>query len=371
MKMRFSLVLITVALAAGGASAQVKLSFQKKVSLSAITGIGSNPSAIAWNGTSAFVGGFNASGATANTGVVRIDNVLGTPTTSSVFGTLSTANNRGITQMAVRGGTLAVAWDNGAGSGDSIRTFNTSNNTLIWRVGTSAADSTRRGDAVGFDPGFNGADATPDVSYLSIGSGRRHRLSDAAGTYTDGQNGGAIINFAPVSTNWRSMAFDPTTGDLYTRESNRIGKAVRTADNAFQGNATSAIGGLTSFNAVGQGISFVNSTEFGKFLIVNDRTSVAGGQAFTSVIKAFTTTGTQQTVTYINGFTAPADGNGYYDFSFDAATQSLAILDFTNRDLYVFNVTATASAPEPGTLALMLLGGGAGMAALVRRRRSA
>ena len=369
MNMRFTLAVLTLAVAAGGASAQIKLAFQKKVSLATLTGIGSNPSAVAWNGSTAFVGGFNGSGASASTGIVRIDNVLTTPATSSVFGSLTTNNNRGITQMAVRGGTLAVAWDNGAGSGDSIRTFNTSNNTLNWRIGTSAADATRRGDAIAFDPGFNAGDTTPDVAYLGIGSGRRHRLSDAAGTYTDGQNGGAIINFSPISTNWRSMAFDPTTGDLYTRETNRIGKAIRTADNGFQGSATTAIGGLTSANTVGQSISFVNSTEFGKFLIVNDRSSVAGGQSFTSVIKAFTTTGTQQTVTFTNGFVTPATGNGYYDFSFDAATQSLAILDFANRDLYVFNVTAAVTAPEPGSFALMLIGGGAGIAALVRRRR--
>ena len=58
------------------------------------------------------------------------------------------------------------------------------------------------------------------------------------------------------------------------------------------------------------------------------------------------------------GFAAPT-GNGAYDFSFDAATQTLAISDFANRQVHIFAV------PAPGAAVLLGL---AGLAAARRRR---
>lgn len=366
--MNSTVAILAVAGIAGAASAQVQLDLRAVVDLSSIsnvnTGIGTNPSAVAWNGTDAWVAGYNSSGATNSTAVVRVSNVLSAPAFGARFGAFATANNRGITSLAIQGDRLAVGLDNGAGSGDSVRQFSASAETLTWRIGDPAAgnDSTRRGNGVGFDPGFNGGGTNQGVAYLSIGGGRRHLLNTTTGQYINGQNAGAIINFAPTATTWRDLAFDPATGDLYTREANRIGRAVRSGDNAFTGSASTAIGGLTAVTTVdSQNIAFVNSSTAGNLLIVNDRTVVNPGQAFGTVVRAFTTTGTSVPLQFLlNGsaWSAPT-GNGAYDFSYDAATNSLAVVDFANRNLYIFQI------PTPGAAALL----GLGSLAAFRRRR--
>ena len=208
--------------------------------------IGSNPSALAWDGSTAWIGGYNASGVVGTTAINTVSNVLTTPTLgTTAFGILATTNNtRGITGLALQGTNLGVGLDNGGGSGDSVRLFNTTTSTQTWRIGDATAgnDSTRRGNGVAFDPGFNGAGTNQGLAYLSIGSGRRHLLNTASGVYINGQNAGGIINFAPTSTTWRDLAFDPVTGDMYTRESNRIGKAIRNGDNTFTSATSTAIG---------------------------------------------------------------------------------------------------------------------------------
>jgi hypothetical protein len=364
--MNSTVAILAVAGIAGAATAQVQLDLRAVVDLSSIsnvtTGIGTNPSAVAWNGTDAWVAGYNSSGAAANTGIVRVSGVLSSPTFGTRFGAFSTPNSRGVSGLALQGDRLAISVDTGAGSGDSVRQFSTSTETLNWRIGDATAgnDGTRRGNGVAFDPGFNGAGSNQGVAYLSIGSGRRHLLNASSGAYINGQNAGGIINFATVSTTWRDMAFDPTTGDLYTRESNRIGRAGRTGDNTFS--ASTVLGSLATATTVDtQNIAFVNSATAGNLLIVNNRTVATGGQAFTSVVQGFTTTGASVPLQFfLNGsaWAAPA-GNGAYDFSFDASTNTLAVVDFANRNLYVFQI------PTPGAAALL----GLGSLVAFRRRR--
>jgi hypothetical protein len=325
--------------------------------------IGSNTSAVAWDGVVAYVGGYNASGVAANTGVVAIDTTGGVPAFGTAFGQLSTVNLRGVVGLSRSGNNLAVATDFGgtptSTNGDSVRLFNTTTNTLTWRIGTSALETTRRGNGgVDFDPGFNAA-GPAQVSYLSQGSGRRHRLDTAAGTYINGQNAGAIVTFAGGTTGWRDQAYDVLTGDLYTRESNRIGKAVRTADNAFSGGASTNLVALTTATGVdNQNIEFLDSP-FGKFVVVNDRSVTSAGQLATNVIKVFDTLGNAETIIW-SGLPISASGTGAYDFSWHAPTQSLAITDFANRRLYIVNV------PEPTALGVL-----AGLAPLALRRRRA
>lgn len=342
--------ILGLAALAGAANADVQLYNFATVDISGLTGIGNNPSAIAWNGSDLYVGGYNNSGGTANTGIARVQWALSGSPSTSTFGVFSTNNARGITGLAWKNGKLAAALDNGAGSGDSVRVFDAAGN-LSWRIGTSAPDTSRRGNGVAFDPGFNGAGTNQGVAYLSIGSGRRHLLNDTTGAYINGQNAGGIINFAPTSTTWRDLVFDSATGDLYTRESNRIGKAVRNADNGFTGAASTVIAALTTASAVdNQNIEFMNLSG-NKFLIANDRSSVSGGQAFASIVKMFDTAGVAQTINW-NGFTA-ASGNGAYDFSFDAGSQTLAVSDFVNRKVYIFAVPAPSAALVLGIAGVM------------------
>lgn len=361
--------LLTTVLAVAGfatVSSAIDLTHLKTVDLASLSSsstapnwIGNNPSAIAWNGQDLYVGGYNSSAAP--TAIAKVGNVLNIPQLpASSFGAFATNASRGITSLAIKGNNLGVSLDNGSGSGDSVRLFDVSGApALTWRIGTSGPDSSRRGNALDFDPGFNGTGPNQGVAYLGIGSGRRHLLNEGAGTYINGQNAGAIINFNPAQTTWRDMAFDPATGDLYTRESNRVGKAVRNGDNSFltvSGGQSVVISATTpASNIDNQNLEFVRSGNQGNFIVFNDRASAGAGQAFANVIKMMDANGTMLAINF-NGFTA-ADGNGAYDFSYDSASNTLAISDFANRKAYIFGI------PTPGALGLL------GMAGLVAARR--
>jgi MYXO-CTERM domain-containing protein len=359
--------LVLVGVATMPASAQIQLSLLANVGITMPGGI--QPSAVAWDGTNAWVGAYNNSGATANTFITPIANVLTAPTQGADFGIFSTANGRGLSSLSVNSsGTVLSSLDNGAGSGSSIRAF--SGGSEIWNIGTGGADAAKRGNGTAFDPGFNGTGSNAGgAAFLAIGSGRRFVLNPTTGAYINGALGGsdAIINFSPTSTTWRDMAFDPATGDLYTRETNRIGKATRTGNNAFSASTTLVTPvGSTSFD--NQNIAFINATSTGNFLLVNDRASATSGQQLGNILKAYTTTGTAMTLAFTGINPVTTTGVGAYDFSYDAKTNTLAVSDFSNKRLYVFSVASSASAaPEPGTLAL----GALGLVALLARRRRA
>ena len=374
-----ALVCAAALAAASPSQAQVRLSLLTSVDTSATASsanasyIGNNASAVAWDGVNAYLGGYTAS--TGNVGLVQISNVLTTASIGNAFGQVSAPGSRGITGLAVSNGTLAASLDTGGGSGDSVRAFNTSDNSLRWRIGTSAGDSSRRGIAgISFDPGFNGSSPSAgNIAFLTVGSGRRALLDVNTGAFIYTFANGMVINENPVSTTWRDSAFDPTTGDLYTRESNRLTKATRSGDN----NSPAVNGGqsqvLTAFSGVNgsvdnDNLAFLN-TGFGNFLIANDRNAPAASPSFFDRVKILDTNGVVQTVDY--GTFNPNNGIGAYDFSFDALTSTLAVSDFSNRRLYVFQVASAApaaGAPEPGSLWLM--GSGLSAAAvLVRRKR--
>ena len=350
------LILASMVMAAGAAqAATVDLYWFKSIDTSTTADsvnnaagyVGNNLSAIAWSGTDLYIGGYNQAGNGANTGIAKITDATGNQSFGNAFGTLATANSRGITSLAYKNGKLAAALDNGAGSGDSVRTFDNSGN-LSWRIGTSANDSSRRGDGVAFDPGLNGGGTNQGVAYLSIGSGRRHVLNDTTGAYINGQNAGGILN--TTSTTWRDVTFD-SNGDLYARESNRITKSVRTGDNTF---ATQVfLGGLATASAVDNENIEIMAYSANKYLIVNDRTSTAGGQAFGTVIKIFDTAGNLQTINWHGFDLSAAAGNGAYDFSYNSTTGILAVSDFANRQVYLFSVPAPGAASVLGLAGLM------------------
>lgn len=134
-----------------GAHAQIVLNLITQVDLSATASastspsyIGNNISAVAWNGSTAWVGGYNQGATGTPTAIVSVSNVLTTPLLGTSFGSLPTNNSRGITSLAINGNTLAAAYDNGSGNGDSVRSFDPTTNALNWRIGTAASDATRR-----------------------------------------------------------------------------------------------------------------------------------------------------------------------------------------------------------------------------------
>lgn len=173
------------------------------------------------------------------------------------------------------------------------------------------------------------------------------------------------------------MAFDPATGDLYTRNQTGVLRTNRTGSNTDVDPITSTVGqsaiiwtSPVAANNIGTNIGYMNmvassaiNTYAGDLLIFNDRSSLASGQSWTNAIKFTTTSGSAITPTW-TFLAAPNTGNALYDFEWDQATQTLAVVDYTNHNVSIF----TTAVPEPSTWAMLMIGGGVGGLATLRRR---
>lgn len=350
-----TITLLAAATLTASAFGQVNLVEIARVNLgqqfNSTTSLGTNPSAVAWNGTHAWVAGFiNGPSDTGTTGIVRIGDVLTAPAAGTPFGVVSTPASRGYSGLDISGGTLASAFDSGAASANGIQAWNAATQANTW------SKNARGGSGVAFDPGFSGNDS--GVAWTTFGSGRR-ALQDAvtgADIYTTAN--GMIINDG-AGTFWRDMDFDPATGDLYARRSNGLIKTTRTGGNAGTASTLIAFSAAADFVS-GHNLAFMSDSPYGDIIAYNDRLSVSAGQAFENVVKIVNSAGLAQSITWdFLGGNAPIDGNGYYSFGYDAATETLAVLDFFNRSLHVFQV------PAPTTAAMLGL---AGLFASRRRR---
>ena len=169
-----------------------------------------------------------------------------------------------------------------------------------------------------------------------------------------------VINTAPVSTSWRDIAFDPATGDMYTRVNNDVSRTNRTGSNtnvSLTGTAgqSTLIVNLTDANSVGSNLGYMNAivsgssgsfsnTYSGDAIIFNDR-SLGGTQNWTNAIKIATTTGTTITPTWTFLTGSTPTGGTIYDFEWDQTSQTLAVVDYTNRNVSIFSTAV----PEPST----------------------
>jgi len=294
--------------------------------------VGINPSAIAVEGTTLWAAGFNNQGLVGTTGIVRVDNATTTPTVSTPFGVLMTPGERGYTGLTVKNTIVGAAFDSGASDPNGIAAYNGTTLAPLW------AANTRGICGPGFDPDFNAAGGLTGIGWTTAGSGRRALNDLNSGASYFNLTDGMIFAVIGQPTVWRCMEFDQASGDVYLRMDNFLVKGVRSGTNASAPGVT--IGGLvTAAGIAGQNVAVLN-TNFGTYLMANDRTATAAGQNFFSVVRFLDTNGNAATVQWPGTFTPPTSV-GWYDFSYDPASSTLAILDFGNRSVFLFSVDST------------------------------
>ena len=362
-------------LTATTATAQVRMQEIGRVNVQSFfssanpSNIGTNAMAVAWNGTDLYVSGFrNATAQTDGTGILRVNNPLVNGTSStSTFGVLSTPLFTGFSGMDINGTTLATTYDRNGNSTNSIRAFNLdASNSLRWN-----GPNTRGMSGTAFNPGINGTGGLGSgVSHLIQGDGfeRVYNVATGAGNASpsgaiNSVGGGEFAMNASGFTAYRDVDFDPRTGDGYFRANNSVARAVRSDAGGYNsGGLSPQIVARAAANTVGTNIQFLD-TAAGNFLIFNDRASGATGQNFNDVMLASDLAGNLQTLQFLSpsggAFTPFGTGIALYDFSFDSASQTLAVSDFSSNVVYIFQI------PTPSAAALLGLGG---LVAFRRRR---
>jgi hypothetical protein len=335
MKTTISLVATAAALPllAGSASAQWQFQHLGTVDLSVTANgtapeyIGSNPSGVAWDGTDLYVSGFNNSGGVAPTALIKVSGALGaTPTFGPVFGqNASTPALRGYSGLDINGGLLVAAYDPGSAVPNGISAYDLAG-TNLWNA------NARGGSGVGIDPGPDPAGV--GAGWTSFGSGRRSLNDLGTGAVIYDSSNGMIINGAGSGTFWRDMDFDDATGDIYLREGNNVIRAVRTGANSCSA-ATFVVDEIEADFVAGQNLAFIPGA-IQDVVIYNKREGSALTPTFFESVTVVDTNGNVQSVDW--GSYNPPAGIGYYDFSYDAASGTIAILDFTARTVDVFAV---------------------------------
>jgi len=369
-------MLAAAGLSATAAQAQLRMQEIGRVNVQSFfnstnpSNIGTNAMAVAWNGTDLYVGGFrNSNAQTDGTGVLRVNNPLVNGTTStSTFGILSTPLFTGFSGLDISGDTLAATWDRNGSSVNSLRAFNTdAANSLRWNLTTA-----QRGQSgTAFNPGINGSGGLGSgVSFLIQGDGneRVYNVTTGAGNASpsgaiNNVGGGEFAMNASGFTAYRDVDFNPTTGDAFFRANNSVAHAVRSNAGGWNnGGLSPQIVALAPNNTIGTNIQFLN-TAAGNSLIFNNRATGDAGQSFASVMLASDLFGNAQTIEFLSPsggvFTPFGTGNAIYDFSFDSASQTLAVSDFLSNQVYIFQI------PTPSAAALLAL---AGLVATRRRR---
>jgi hypothetical protein len=364
-------VIAILACAAGSASAiDLKLkSDQDLFSLSSSNTsafwIGNNPSACALIGDNLFVAGL-ANGPATTAYIVKIETIFGTRTFRQLPSSASVMpSSRGFTGMSINAkydgaGTLTsaqllAAWDDGsAGTATSLRLYDigTQLNPILLKA-SPVGDAIRGSAGPAWDSGVNGAGyALPgggtgpvpvQIAWTADPAGPvgldPATLSFAIGaTVYEPSTTGPIISGGMGSTLWRDIDINPTNGRIFARAGNQSTIYTRTTNSS---GTSVLVGTANGAFTSGQNGLIMNFKDGSEVIVYNDRPNTSAGQTF-SGIKFINPNGTPATLNLQNTdgtpYTAPAAGVGYWDFAWDAQNERLAILDFSNRRCYIFEV---------------------------------
>lgn len=336
--------------------------------------IGNNPSAIAFDGTDLYIGGFH-NGTAPWVQVVKVEDVL----TNRQFRALidqsdplnpnqdpnissrrQTGNNRGISGLdLVSGVGLVMTADlGGFGPIGQVMTWDIDTQENPIPLQTSQDGESPRGIAgPSWDLGFNGGGFTwdlgggdtgtndPVVGVLDFTSDPRgplglspNTLSGAVGaTVYEVDSGGPQIDGGGLSgTIWRDLDIDPNTGNIAARAANDLVIARRASDNTVASKVV-VDGGDAPF-VVGQNVNIVHGLCTGDVVIWNNRPD-SGARSFADSVRWSDLDGNAVNVELKNAdgsAFSPAAGVGYYDFSWDEGSGILAIMDFANRNVHFF-----------------------------------
>ncbi len=334
----------TVAVVVGGvATAQPTFQLVTQLDTSALDIAAGFPGSIAAYGDDLYIGSLFSGGS-----VAHIENPLTSPLNVATLGGGGVPGN-GYVSLHTDGTTLVAATNNAGGGEDLIQSFDIATGNLNWSQTETEIGQTRI-DGAAVDP------ITGNIIVTAFGSADQTVLDPLTGLDAS-DNPSDFQAASPVSTGWRDIAFDRTTGDIYLRATGGVARGNRNPSGGstddyetpdpFEGPAgVQAIAVVSDDFQTAINVEFLPASFAGQNLIIlGDRDTPAGMDSFDDHIKLFdadslTASTTPVAATFLDSSGlpfAPADSaNGIYDFSFDPVNELLYISDHQNALVYVF-----------------------------------
>jgi hypothetical protein len=322
--------------------------------------IGTNPACVAIVGDDLYVAGFNNNLTTLNTPVIKITDALGARTFSQVPGAgFSMPAFYGYTGMSYREGSgLLIAYDayNNEEVGQ-LRLFDVDSDPTPALLeespfgfqGSSGPAWDAGIDGLGYSYSVNGSPTTGPVAVsMLFGQVGPFGLNPSTLDINIGQtvyefgspaSNNLRLDFVGISgTTWRDVDVSPADGTFAARGNNDLVIGKRGNDNFNFTTQTLVNLGDAPFQA-GQNVSILSNFPGGQVVIANDRRIGNAGQPFANVVKLYDLDGVELVPTFFNstalaGFLA--DGNAWYDFSYDPRSKRLVVLDFSDYYAYIF-----------------------------------
>lgn len=313
---------------------------------------GSGPSAVAWDGTNAYVAGWNNSGGTQTTGLRTYFDVLGTQSVSAEYGIQSTSAFRGYLSVDVRNGQVLSSFENGTDAASLLGRYDGTTGALL--------DSrVERSIFANYDPAVVRS-GEQSAGFIKFGSGRVRSTDPAnyaGGLLYDGSNGAVIFNGSTIQ---RGFDID-TSGNIALGDADgNVSYFTRTGENGTTGTTilgTTTAVGRNPYGGNGVNVNILN-TAFGDFVLWNDRGSA--DKSYGAALNVTATDGTAQTIEWVGIDDTFSPTTAWYDFDYDAASGTIAVSNFSTGVINIFAVT-----PAPAGAAVLGLGG----LAAARRRR--